>query len=177
MPRPLPSKPPVETSSRRPVSVLRQIVKVPKRISHDPRFSSEHGKFDRDQFKQDYSWLVDIQEKEHQAREKELKTLKQLKGPEKTEKQWERQKQLKSQIAKYWLEKKTERQEEKVREVQKQTKQKRFLRKGEKKELLLAEQFKQLKESNKLDEWLAKKRRKHTEGRQGAMPAQRPRAP
>lgn len=48
---------PIEVSSKKPVSRLREVIQAPKRVIRDPRFESLCGTFDAKQFRSKYDFL------------------------------------------------------------------------------------------------------------------------
>jgi len=152
-----PGKRPVETSSKRPVSVVRQIVPVPKRVSHDPRFAPEQGRFDRKRFREDYDWLVGMQAEEQAARDKEIKALR-AKGAL-TDGERERMQELKAAAQRYQTQQRKEIADEKFTKLRQESGKTR-LKKGERRELKLVQKYRDLEDRGRLDQWMEKKRKR-----------------
>ena len=169
-------KAPVETTSRKPVSRFKQVVKVNKRESHDPRFSNAHGTLNRWAFKKDYDWLYRMKDTENVQMEAQYKSLRR-KGS-KTDAEWIEQERLKKQLDRARAEKKMEEREEKEWQMQQQYNESVgrkgghwFLKKSEKKEIETVQKFKNLQKANKLEDWMAKKRKHHASKDAEAMPS------
>lgn len=67
---------PREVSAKKQVPLLGKIVKTKKNEGpRDPRFDSKCGEFDRERFKEDYSFVNEIREKEISELKKQLRAL------------------------------------------------------------------------------------------------------
>lgn len=164
---------PLETSSKQPVSVLRQNVAPVRPKAIDPRFDRSFGEFHADQFKAAYSFIKPIQDQERQLLEQSLKKERDperrahiqrvLNRQDAAEKSRERE-EFRSKVMKQW--KKTE------QELVKQGKKPFYLKRSDQKKLELIAKFKEMKEraaangqSLNVDK-LLEKRRKHKSSKQ-----------
>lgn len=57
---------PQEVSSKRPVSVLREVIAPVRRRAIDPRFDRAFGNFNKDLFEKSFDFLADMQKDELQ---------------------------------------------------------------------------------------------------------------
>ncbi|XP_030855391.1 ribosomal RNA processing protein 36 homolog isoform X2 [Strongylocentrotus purpuratus] len=163
---------PREQSSKKQVTRYRNVVEVKKQMARDPRFDDLSGDFREETFDKNYEFLSDIKEREKQELEK---SMKQTKDPQKQLKiqrylykmeQQERAKNKKDTAKE--LEKKYMKKE---KDLVKQGKKPFFLKKSDKKKLELAEKFKALKSSGKVDNYLAKRRKKNAQKDRKKMPS------
>ncbi|XP_041469665.1 ribosomal RNA processing protein 36 homolog [Lytechinus variegatus] len=163
---------PREESSKKPVSRFRNVVEVKKQMARDPRFDDLSGDFREETFEKNYQFLSDIKEREKGELEKSMKETndpqKQLKIQRYLYKleQQERAKNKKNSAKE--LEKKYMRKE---KELVKQGKKPFFLKKSDRRKLELAEKFKALKRSGKVDNYLAKRRKKNAQKDRKKMPS------
>ncbi|XP_014261870.1 ribosomal RNA processing protein 36 homolog [Cimex lectularius] len=127
----------------------------------DPRFDSLCGEFNQADFKESYSFLKDVKQKEEQA----------LKSQLRVEKDAERKEQIRSLLKKYKdralekerIEKKKQKefeQSQKVKQALKEGKPARFRNKAEKQISDLVDKFEELKSKGKLEKYLKKKSKK-----------------
>lgn len=163
---------PMEMSSKKPVSRLRQVVNVKKTVTRDPRFDDLSGEFNETYFKQAYGFLSDIKLREKQ---KLLKALKK----EKDEMKRTKLQQLLTRITQQEkAEREKEQRQHKEREIKKKEreliaegKKPYFLKKSEKRKLELADKFKHLEESGKVDNYLAKRKKRNMKKDKKSLPA------
>uniref|UniRef100_A0A5B7BMN0 rRNA biogenesis protein RRP36 n=1 Tax=Davidia involucrata TaxID=16924 RepID=A0A5B7BMN0_DAVIN len=154
---------PMEISSKKPVSRIREVIQVPKRVVRDPRFESLCGELDVEGFKKRYNFLY---ENELPAEREELKKLmKKSNDPEvinelKNRTAWI-DKQLKSASAKRTDNQILAEHKKKEREAAKKGKQPYYLKKSEIQKQRLIEKYKDLKVSGKLESFIEKRRRKN----------------
>lgn len=163
---------PLEMSSKKPVQTPRNVMNAKKQVLRDPRFDDLSGKFDEETFKEDYSFVKDIQEKERKSVERALRECEDEEEAERLRKLLYRMKQQdiaqKKKERKRKIDKQLQSQE---MELVKKGKKPYFVKKSDKKMLELAEQFKDLKKSGKLEKYLAKKRKKNISKDRGQMPS------
>ncbi|XP_014467840.1 PREDICTED: uncharacterized protein LOC106740889 [Dinoponera quadriceps] len=143
---------PHEVSAKIPVSTLREVVKVKKVKTRDPRFDSLCGKFDEKAFKRSYGFISNLRENDLNALKKELKQAE--KDPKMTKKIKYLIQRLENQLReeKKLKEKKEKEQQEKKELIEsiKRGEKPVFKKKSEKKALDLVSQYEELKESGKL---------------------------
>lgn len=65
---------PLEMSAKIPVRSFKEVVKVKKVVSRDPRFDSLSGTFNEKAFKHSYAFVSDLRENDLKTLKKELKT-------------------------------------------------------------------------------------------------------
>lgn len=68
---------PREMSSKKPVSRLRQVIPVKKRMTRDPRFDELSGTFNQEKFEKAYSFLDEVKANEKKQLQRELQKTKQ----------------------------------------------------------------------------------------------------
>lgn len=164
---------PMEMSSRKPVPFGQPDVQSKKHafVARDPRFDDLSGEFNESYFKQSYGFLSDIKLREKQ---KLLKMLKKTKDAKKSA-------QLQQLITRMTQQEKAEREREekhqreqawkkKERERISQGKRPFFLKKSEKRKVELAEKFRKLEQSGKLEQFIAKKKKKNLRTEQKSIP-------
>ncbi|XP_076156120.1 ribosomal RNA processing protein 36 homolog [Alosa pseudoharengus] len=153
---------PQEISSKQRVPFLRKVVPVKKVISRDPRFDDLSGEYKPEIFTETYKFINDIQDREKLMVKKKLKKIKSedkkaelkflMKRMENQERERKRREQ---QREKELLFKRNQ------RELVGQGHRPFFLKKSDKKKLELAEKYKDLKRSGKLENFIAKKRKRN----------------
>ncbi|KAK7390085.1 hypothetical protein VNO78_25384 [Psophocarpus tetragonolobus] len=166
---------PMEASSKKPVSALREVIQAPKKVVRDPRFESLCGNFDPEGFRKRYNFLYENDlPAERQALKKELKKLKDPKRVNEIEERvsWI-DKQLKSDSAKHIDAKILTKHKRKEREAAKQGKRPFYLKKSEIRKQRLVEKYNNLKSSGKLEAFLEKKRRRNAAKDHRYMPYRR----
>jgi len=166
---------PRELSSKVRVPKVREIVHVKKRRHRDPRFENLCGELDEKLWKNNYSFLTEIAEKEHEGlreklKNKELDDDQALAAKEYLQRITNKEK---SDAQKKKLEDK--RRSEKEENVQRMKEGKRpyFMKKSTRKYVELAEKYDELKASGKLDSYLKKKRKKNAGRDKKSMKFQR----
>lgn len=104
---------PREMSAKKPASILKEIVRVKKVVTRDPRFDSLCGTFDEKAFKRSYGFISKLRENDLNALRKELnqatnpKTIKKIKYLiQRLENQLREEKRLKEKKEKKQQEKK-----------------------------------------------------------------------
>ncbi|KAH6782338.1 rRNA biogenesis RRP36-like protein [Perilla frutescens var. hirtella] len=167
---------PMEISSKKPVSRLREVIQVPKKVVRDPRFESLCGNLDVEGFKKRYNFIY---ENTFPAEKEELKKqMKKSKDPEAINELKGRISQIDKEL-KSAATKRTEKDilaehKKKEREAAKKGKQPYYLKKSEIRTQKLAEKYKELKESGKLESFIEKKRRKNAAKDHRYIPYRRP---
>ncbi|KAI8108498.1 hypothetical protein M9434_006523 [Picochlorum sp. BPE23] len=162
---------PVEMSSKKPVSVLRDSLLglgdgsgMKKKRVRDPRFDSLSGKYEEKDFKKRYSFVFD--EKLPEERRELKESLSKIKSARKKERLQKKLQKVTQQLKTEEARRRKESRREKVLEAHKQAtrgqSRKYHLKKSEikKQELLL--QYKELKESGQLQKYMEKRRRKNS---------------
>ena len=162
---------PVEMSSKRPVSVLRDSTLglgdgsgiVKKKRGRDPRFDSLSGKYSEKAFKKRYSFVFD--EKLPEERQELKETISKVKSETKKEKLQRKLQRITQQLKTEEARRKQETRRQKVLDAhwvatKGQTK-KYHLKKSDikKQELLL--KYQELKDSGQLDKYMEKRRKKN----------------
>lgn len=154
---------PREVSAKFPVPRHREVVKVEKKVSRDPRFDDLSGTYDEKLFQQSYCFLNEIKTKEKDQLKKELAEEECPKRKKKIQKLLQR---LNNQEREARRKKDQEDQKRAVRqELIDQLKEGRkpiYKKKSELRNMELAQQFTSLKKSKKLDKYLIKKRKKES---------------
>lgn len=166
---------PMEVSSKKPVSRLREVIQVPKKVTRDPRFESLCGTLDEERFRKRYDFLF---EKELPTEKEDLKNLlKESKDPNVVGELKKRiswiDKQLKSGSSKRSEAEILEKHKKKERNAAKEGKQPYYLKKSEIKKQRLIEKYNELKASGKLEAFIEKRRRKNASKDHRFMPYRR----
>ncbi|XP_046557875.1 ribosomal RNA processing protein 36 homolog [Haliotis rubra] len=162
---------PAEASSKKPVSIYREVISVKKKVTRDPRFDDLSGKYNEAIFKSSYAFLDDVKQRE---KEKLAKQLKKTKNDQK-------KKELQYLINRMEQQASADKQKQKRKELEKDWKKKElgrvvegknpyFLKKGDLRKLELAERFKELKKTGKLDKYMGKKRKKNASKEKKKLP-------
>jgi len=153
---------PREMSSKKPVSVFRDVFQLKKQHYRDPRFDDLSGTFKKDEFEVNYSFIDDIKEREKQELEKELLTVgNDVKRQEKIRfliqrlKNQERSKKIEAKKKEEEMKRKEE-----VLEARKAGKKPYFPKKSEMKKKKLIETYQALQKSGKLEKYIEKKRKR-----------------
>lgn len=162
---------PVEMSSKKPVSVLRDSLLglgdgsgMKKKRVRDPRFDSLSGKYEEKDFKKRYSFVFD--EKLPEERRELKESLSKIKSARKKERLQKKLQKVTQQLKTEEARRRKESRRQKVLEAHKEAtrgqSRKYHLKKSEikKQELLL--QYKELKESGQLQKYMEKRRRKNS---------------
>jgi ribosomal RNA-processing protein 36 len=154
---------PMETSSKRKVPVLRDVLQVGKTEFHDPRFESLAGKFVEGRFKKQYAFLYnETLPKERKALQQSLKKVKGEERKAELEAELTRvTQQLRNEEQRQKKEAREQSVKAKEREAVKDGKRPFFLKKSDKKKLELLDRYKELKDSGKLEAYMAKRRKKN----------------
>ena len=162
---------PVEMSSKKPVSVLRDSTLglgdgsgiMKRKRGRDPRFDSLSGKYSEKAFKKRYSFVFD--EKLPEERQELKETLSKIKSETKKEKLQRKLQRITQQLKTEEARRKQEARRQKVldahREATKGQSKKYHLKKSDikKQELLL--KYQELKDSGQLDKYMEKRRKKN----------------
>ncbi|KAJ5066148.1 hypothetical protein M0811_03481 [Anaeramoeba ignava] len=155
-------KKPREVSSKIKPSKFKQILPDKKRPVRDPRFDDLSGKFNKSKFNQAYSFL-------DKKREKEIQKLKKELNQTSNEKEKEKINQALNLITQENLRRKAEKEKDEIiqerrkkeKELIKQGKKPYFLKKSEEKNILLISKYNKLKSEGKLDQFIAKRRKRN----------------
>lgn len=164
---------PVEMSSKRFVPRLRKVVSVKKTVRRDPRFDDLSGEYKPEIFDKTYRFINDIRSSEKKSVTKMLSTTRRAAKKEK----------LESLVLRMENQERNRRHQEKQREEELNFKRRQkeqamqglqpfFLNKGEKSKLQLAEKYEKLKRSGKLENFLAKKRKRNATKDRKKLPYQ-----
>ncbi|ORY89888.1 hypothetical protein BCR43DRAFT_117604 [Syncephalastrum racemosum] len=152
---------PMEISSKRAVSRLRDVVPRAAVKRRDPRFDKLSGDFHEEGFEKSYAFLEQYKESEKAMLQERIKREKD------PEQRAEAEALLTKMISREKAEKQARRKKELLRErkkaeatLVKQGKKPYFLKKSEEKKLFLMDQYKKLGEKN-MDKILEKRRRKN----------------
>ncbi|KAM9792240.1 ribosomal RNA processing protein 36 homolog [Neosynchiropus ocellatus] len=164
---------PMEISSKRPVSFIRQIVPAKKSMSRDPRFDDLSGEYKADIFRKSYKFIDDIRRREIEVVQKKLKKTKSTQKSEKLdfllkrmknqERAWESEEQRRERELQF---------KRQQRERASQGARPFFLKKSDKKKLQLAERYQELKKSGRLENFLKKKRKRNAGKDRRKLPTQ-----
>ncbi|EFN81267.1 ribosomal RNA processing protein 36 homolog [Harpegnathos saltator] len=153
---------PREMSAKIPVSGLREVVKVKKVVTRDPRFDSMCGTFNEKAFKRSYGFISKLRENDLSTLKKELtqatdpRVIKKIKYLiQRVENQLREEKRLKKKEGKQQQEKKE------LMESIKRGEKPVFKKKSEKKVLDLISQYEELKETGKLKKHIKRLRKKN----------------
>uniref|UniRef100_A0A803Y4K9 rRNA biogenesis protein RRP36 n=1 Tax=Meleagris gallopavo TaxID=9103 RepID=A0A803Y4K9_MELGA len=169
-----PSFRPVETSAKKPMPFLRQVVPVTKKVHRDPRFDDLSGEYNPEIFMKTYSFLDTIKKQEKEMVQKQLKKCRNMEQKEKLQQLLNRMTQ--QEQAQKKQQKRREREltlKRQQRELAKQGKKPFFLKKSEKRKLELAEKYAELKRSGKLESFLNKKRKRNAVKDKRRLPTQK----
>eukprot|EP00756_Hemistasia_phaeocysticola_P044355 Hpha_TRINITY_DN1799_c0_g1::TRINITY_DN1799_c0_g1_i1::g.158350::m.158350/K14795/RRP36; ribosomal RNA-processing protein 36 len=168
---------PKEVSARKPVSALREVIKVEKPVRIDPRFSDMSGSFNNGLFEASYDFLNGMREKEERSLKSKLKRLRGAKREAAVEKKRNAAaeltglKQFKSERRQLEMKQKVKRALRK-REQQAVTEGKKpfFLKRSARKEAVLKEKYQDLSRSGKVDQFMTKQRRKQAMKEASSLP-------
>ncbi|XP_042305029.1 ribosomal RNA processing protein 36 homolog [Sceloporus undulatus] len=153
---------PLEISAKKPVSFLRKVVLVKKKVPRDPRFDDLSGEYKPEVFEKTYGFLNDIRKKEKEIVQKQLKKSKNVDQQTKLQQLLKRMTQ--QEVAHRKIQEERERDlafKKEQRELAKQGKKPFYLKKSDKQKWELAEKYKELKRSGKLESFLSKKRKRN----------------
>lgn len=165
---------PREMSSKKPVSRLRQVIPVKKRMTRDPRFDELSGTFNQEKFEKVYSFLDEVKANEKKQLQKELKKTKQPERKQQLDSLLKRMEQQEAAKKSLDIKRDAERKRKKAElELVKQGKRPFYLKKSVKKKLELAEKFQKLKSSGKLEQYLKKRGKKNAIKERKKMPHRR----
>lgn len=165
---------PREMSSKKPVSRLRQVIPVKKRMTRDPRFDELSGTFNQEKFDKAYSFLDEVKANEKKQLQKELEKTKQPERKQQLDSLLKRMEQQETAKKSEDTKREEERKRKKAElELVKQGKRPFYLKKSVKKKLELAEKFKKLKSSGKLEQYLKKRGKKNASKERKKMPHRR----
>uniref|UniRef100_A0A1B6L691 rRNA biogenesis protein RRP36 n=1 Tax=Graphocephala atropunctata TaxID=36148 RepID=A0A1B6L691_9HEMI len=154
-------KGPREESSKKRIPRLRNVMPLKKESIRDPRFDSSCGDFDEKAFKNAYSFIKDIKQKEKEDLYKELKKTND--GVRKGEIKFLIQRlenQEREEARKQKKEEKQKQEREQQIESLREGKMPKFIKKSEKKVLDLVERYEELKKSGKLKKHIEKRNKK-----------------
>merc|ERR1711934_700316 len=162
---------PEETTSKRPVSRFREVVKIPAQKRRDPRFDNVCGKFNQDSFNASYSFLQEGMQREVDELQREV-----ARNPEDEEAQ-RRVIQLKSKLSKKQsdddAQKAKSARRKKEQQLVKKGKKPFFLTQSAVKAEAMAAKFEVLKKAGKLDKYIQKKRKKNASKEKRLLPRQK----
>mmetsp|Transcript_87330 Transcript_87330/g.232732 ORF Transcript_87330/g.232732 Transcript_87330/m.232732 type:complete len:278 (-) Transcript_87330:62-895(-) len=165
---------PLEMSSKRPVSRYREVVAMPTKRNVDPRFERTSGKLNEELFRKSFAFVA-------QKRQEEMKELKQrmskIKDPTAREELAAELDALQRvQQREAAVEARRERETERKRTERKLVREGKkpfFLKKSDQRNLELAKRFEDLSKKGKVDDVVAKRRRKNAQKDHRYMPYQR----
>ncbi|XP_046686010.1 ribosomal RNA processing protein 36 homolog isoform X1 [Homalodisca vitripennis] len=162
---------PREESSKKRVPLLRDVVTIKKDSIRDPRFDSLCGDFNETAFKNAYSFIKDIKQKEKEDLYKELKRThdEDRKGEIKYLIQ-RIENQEREEARKLKKEEKRKQEREQQIESLRQGKMPKFVKKSEKKVLDLVERYEELKKSGKLKKHIEKRNKKRLKKDRKTLP-------
>lgn len=162
---------PVEMSSKRPVSVLRDSTLglgdgsgiMRRKRTRDPRFDSVSGRYSEKAFKKRFSFIFDEKIPEEQRDIKD--SLSKIKSSSRKEKLQRKLQKLNQQLKTEEARRKQEARKQKVmdrhREAGRGKSNKFYLKKSEVKKQELLLQYEELKESGQLEKYMEKRRKKN----------------
>ena len=155
---------PKEMSSKRPVRVLRdEPGTVGGKRGRDPRFSSLQGELNKEGFRKRYSFLFD--EVMPQEAAEARKAQRKAREPGRKERMRRKVSHIESEIRKEKDRRRSDRdkkeREERVREEVREGKRPKYLSKSAVRREELVEKYKKLKDQGKLEDFMAKRRRKN----------------
>nr|XP_025959969.1 ribosomal RNA processing protein 36 homolog isoform X1 [Dromaius novaehollandiae] len=167
-------KGPVEMSAKKPVSFLRQVVPVTKKVQRDPRFDDLSGEYNPEIFLKTYSFLDSIKKQEKEMIQKQLKKCRNVEQKEKLQQLLKRVTQQEEEQKKKqkWRERELSLKRQQ-RELAQQGKKPFYLKKSEKRKLELAEKYAELKRSGKLESFLNKRRKRNAIKDKCRLPSQK----
>ncbi|XP_071651156.1 ribosomal RNA processing protein 36 homolog [Temnothorax longispinosus] len=153
---------PREISAKKPVPRYKELTRVKKVVSRDPRFDSLCGTFDEKAFRHSYAFINKLRENDLKTLQKELKETTDLKAIKKIKYLIQR---LENQVRevkkrKEKAEKKRQEKEELLESVKRGEKP-IFKKKSEKKVLDLVSQYEELKNTGKLKKHIQRLRKKN----------------
>ncbi|NXG36757.1 RRP36 protein, partial [Dromaius novaehollandiae] len=165
---------PVEMSAKKPVSFLRQVVPVTKKVQRDPRFDDLSGEYNPEIFLKTYSFLDSIKKQEKEMIQKQLKKCRNVEQKEKLQQLLKRVTQQEEEQKKKqkWRERELSLKRQQ-RELAQQGKKPFYLKKSEKRKLELAEKYAELKRSGKLESFLNKRRKRNAIKDKCRLPSQK----
>ncbi|XP_065066176.1 ribosomal RNA processing protein 36 homolog [Rhopilema esculentum] len=165
---------PLEMSSKQRPKGFRRVVKTNSAVTRDPRFDNLSGNLNIELFKKSYSFLDEIQKKEKEVVEKQLRSEKSFEKKAALHKLMQKIEQ-KEKIEMEENERKEQHREWKRNEKEaiKRGKRPFYLKKSERKKKELAEKFKKLKETGKIEKYLSKKRKRNAAKDRKYLPMKR----
>jgi len=165
---------PREMSSKKPVSRLRQVIPVKKRMTRDPRFDELSGTFNQEKFEKAYSFLDEVKANEKKQLQRELQKTKQPERKQQLDSLLKRMDQQEAAKKSLDTKREADRKRKKAElELVKQGKRPFYLKKSVKKKLELAGKFQKLKSSGKLEQYLKKRGKKNASKERRKMPHRR----
>jgi len=154
---------PKEMSSKRPVRVLREEAGAAEKRSRDPRFSSLQGEVNKEGFRKRYSFLYDnvMAEEAAEARRAHRKA----RDPGRKERMKRKVGHIEAEMRKEKDRRRSDKErmarEEKLRDEVRQGKRPKYVSKSALRREELVDKYKKLKDEGKLDDFMAKRRRKN----------------
>lgn len=172
---------PVEMSSKRPVSVLRETLQTGRHHGRDPRFDAltakgvGTGKVD-DLARKRYSFLYDekLPQEKREIQEAMKKTKSDAKKAELKEQLTRLSQQSQSEGARRRKDAASEQERAKRREARESGKTPYYLKKSEKKKQEMLAKYEELKASGKLERFMEKRRKKNAAKDHRYLPTRRP---
>lgn len=153
---------PVEMSSKRPMAEAWPAVDVPRKVRRDPRFEELSGRLDEKKFRKSYGFVFDqvIPKEKEELQDK----VKKEKNAHKKKSMQAKLTRLEQTLKKEDEQRKVDRRERERKDMEKQAvsqgKRPYYLKKSDVKKQDLAEKFKELKRAGKVQDYLAKKRKR-----------------
>jgi len=153
---------PREISAKKPVPRFKELTKIKKVVSRDPRFDSLCGTFDEKAFRNSYAFVNKLRENDLKTLQKELKETTDLKVVKKIKYLIQRlENQLREEKKKKEKEEKNRQEKKELLEAVKQGEKPVFKKKSERKVLDLVSQYEELKNTGKLKKHIQRLRKKN----------------
>ena len=154
---------PKEMSSKRPVRVFREEVGAAEKRSRDPRFSALQGEVNKEGFRKRYSFLYDdvMAEEAAEARRAHRKARDPARKERMKRKVGHIEGEMRKEKDRRRSDKEKRAREEKLRDEVRQGKRPKYVSKSAIRREELVEKYEKLKDQGKLDDFMAKRRRKN----------------
>lgn len=153
---------PVEMSSKRPVAEPWPAVDVPRKVRRDPRFEALSGTLDEAKFRKSYGFVFDqvipAEKEELQERMKKEKNAHKKKGMQ--AKLTRLEQTLKKEAQQRKVDRREKERNDAEKEAVRQGKRPYYLKKSDVKKQEWAEKYQELKRAGKVQDYLAKKRKR-----------------
>jgi len=153
---------PVEMSSKRPMAEPWPAVDVPRKLRRDPRFEASSGTLDEAKFRKSYGFVFDhVLPAEKEALQAQMKKEKDVYKKRGMQTKLTRLEQtLKKEAQQRKVDRRTKERKDAEKEAVRQGKRPYYLKKSDVKKQEWAEKYQELKRAGKVQDYLAKKRKR-----------------